>query len=67
LVYVETIKFWFGVDVFPMVNFRPIDIYVNIISRIVGTVQGDYDPLVQVDVRGARYPSDRALFGDYDP
>ena len=56
-----------GVEVFPMVNFRTIDIYVNIISRIVGTVQGDYDPLVQVDVRGARYPSGRALFGDYDP
>ncbi len=36
-----------------MITFRPIDsgyLNVNIISRIVGTGLGDYDPLVQVDV-----------------
>ena len=35
----------FGVKVLPMVNFRPIDSDVlNVISRIVGTVQGDCPP-----------------------
>jgi hypothetical protein len=39
-------------------------IYVNIISRIVGTVQGDYHPLVQVYVRRGRYQS-TSLTGPY--
>ena len=41
-----------GVEVFPMVNFRPIDsgylCKYCIIRLIVGTVQGDYHPLIQV-------------------
>jgi hypothetical protein len=57
----KSILLVFGVKVLPMVNFRPIDSDVlNVISRIVGTVQGDYHPLVQVYVRGGRYPSGRA-------
>ncbi len=59
-----------GVEVLPMITFRPIDsgyLNVNIISRIVGTGLGDYDPLVQVVVRGGRYPSGRALLGIMTP
>ena len=59
-------KWLCGVEVLPMITFRPVDsgyLNVYIISRIVGTGLGDYDPLVQVDVRGGRYPSDRALLG----
>ena len=61
LIYGEYTLCICGVKVFPMVNFRPIDSDVlNVISQIVGTVQGDYHPLVQVYVRGGRYPSGRA-------
>jgi hypothetical protein len=53
LIYGEYTLCICGVKVFPMVNFRPIDSDVlNVISQIVGTVQGDYHPLVQVYVRG---------------
>ena len=46
----KQIKFGFGFEVFPMANRLRLFI-VNIISRIVGTVQGDYHPLIQVYVR----------------
>jgi hypothetical protein len=42
LVYGEYTLCICGVKVLPMVNFRPIDSDVlNVISRIVGIVQGD--------------------------
>jgi hypothetical protein len=44
-----------------MVNFRPIDSDVlNVISRIVGTVQGDCPPWFRSMSEGGRYPSGRA-------
>ena len=52
-----------------MVTFRPMDsdYFVNKHSRIVGTVQRDYHPLVHVNVGGDYHPSSMALLGDYDP
>jgi hypothetical protein len=41
--------------------------YVNITSRIVGTVQGDYLPFDQVYFRRGRYQSGRALSGIITP
>jgi hypothetical protein len=53
-----------------MIAFRPIDsgyLNVYIISPIVGVGPGNYDSLVQVDVRGGRYLSERALLGIMTP
>ena len=58
-----------GLKCSQMVSFRPIDsdYFVNKHSRIVGTVQRDYHPLVQVNIGGDYYPSAIVLIGDYEP
>ena len=58
-----------GLKCSQMLTFRPIDsdYFINKHSRIVGTVQRDYHPLVQVNIGGDCHPSAMALLGDYDP
>ena len=62
-----------GLKCSQMATFRPIDsdYFVNKRSRIVGTVQRHYHPLVQVnigrDYHPLYHPSAMALLGDYDP
>ena len=58
-----------GLKCSQMLTFRPIDsdYFINKHSRIVGTVQRDYHPLVHVNIGGDCHPSAMALLGDYDP
>jgi hypothetical protein len=47
-------------EVLPKVTFMPIDSFnVNIIGRVIGTVQGTLTPCFRliIKVRGGRYPS----------
>ena len=65
----NTLRVFVGLKCSQMVTSRPIDSdhFVNKHSRIVGTVQRDYHPLVQVNIAGDYHPSAMALLGDYDP
>ena len=63
--YFSKVYAWLWVEVLPMITFRSIHrltlFIVIIISRIVRTVQGDYNPLVQVTVKGDYNPSSKAM------
>ena len=65
----NTLRLFVGLKCSQMVTFRPIDsdYVVNKHSRIVGTAQKDYHPLVQVNIGGDYHRSAMALLGDYDP